>query len=546
VAIASCPKCATKLKVPDGTTASVRCPKCQTVFKSTAPPAAAPAPEFEVVEETPAKPAPLPTRPAKPAAPPPPPPPAPAESPFSNLEDEDDRPRKKRRRDDDEDEDDRPRKKKSRDDDEDEDRPRSKKKNRDDDEDEDDRPRKKKSRDDDEDDDRPKTRKRDDDEDDDRPRKKKSRRDDEDEDDEDDRPRKKASGGSAFGLARVGVLLVLISLGLYLGAMGLQLLFLGIAVIGGVIPSGMSLLTGLVGLANWIVGLTGLGLCIAGPSRARGLAIAATSVAAVHLILGFVVVNDSTAMPSPDLLTRTFSLFNRAENAEEIAKEYSKEMQKNPGSARAKELAEELKSISENQREDGNVFMSGSSSKSKMRWGDLATSLNVPDHLIAVIAYDSKSFSDYLLGLFWGLTEIARLILLTLMLGSLGGAAKDHQAESKAKMGWIAAMIASGVGLILMLIVSIIFDGQKKDAGKEVKGERSLYAAIKSPLRTVAIGEFLCLGLHAASLAMPALAALSVYGSSGSGRPSPNPSGGSKYKKRTRRKDDDDDDDDDD
>ncbi|MBY0514421.1 MAG: zinc-ribbon domain-containing protein, partial [Gemmataceae bacterium] len=51
VPLASCPKCATGLRVPDGAGA-VRCPKCQTVFQ---PPKSPPA--FEVVDEAPPKPA---------------------------------------------------------------------------------------------------------------------------------------------------------------------------------------------------------------------------------------------------------------------------------------------------------------------------------------------------------------------------------------------------------------------------------------------------------------------------------------------------------
>src|SRR6185312_9598730 len=62
VAISACPSCGTNLKVPDGTVATVRCPKCQTVFQSkpgAAPPPMRPVPpkpaqpEFEVVNDEP-------------------------------------------------------------------------------------------------------------------------------------------------------------------------------------------------------------------------------------------------------------------------------------------------------------------------------------------------------------------------------------------------------------------------------------------------------------------------------------------------------------
>jgi len=522
VAIATCPKCTTKLKVPDGTTASVRCPKCQTVFKTSAPPTAPAAPQFEVVDEKPSKPA------GKPAAKPVAPPSAAAakpDNPFSNLDD-DDHPKKKRTRDDDEEED-RP-KKKRRDEDEEDDRPRSKKRTRDEDED-DDRPKKKRRDEDDDDDDRPRNKKRErDDDDDDRPRKK--RRDSRD--DYDDAPPGKSS---KFGLARTGVLLVLISLGIYAGSMLLQLLFMMIALVGGVVPSGMSLMTGLLGLANWVTGLIGLGFCIAGPTRARGLAIAAVSVAAVHLILGFIVANDSTPTNGADAVIQTLSFFNRAENAEELVKELSKEMQKNPGSARAKELQEELKEIGDDSKD---FALDRRGSKSKMRWGDMTTAITTPDKLIAILAYESKAFSDYLLGFFWGLTELARLILISLMLGSMAGVLREQSAASKAKLGWILAASAAGAGLLILLLAAVVFDSYKKDAAKDVgkDKDKSIYSAIKAPLRWIAGGEFLSLALHTGSVALPALAALGVYSASGGG-------GGhrSRPKKRSRRDDDDDD-----
>lgn len=553
MAIATCPKCTTKLKVPDGTTASVRCPKCQTVFKTSAPPApAAPAaPQFEVVDKPASKPA------AKPASPPPPPPPAKEESPFSNLDD-DDRPRKKRSRDDD-DEDDRPRKKR-RDDDDEDDRPRSKKRNRDDDED-DERPRKKRRDDDEDEDDRPRNKKRtrdDEDDEDDRPRKKRRDRDD---DDYDYSPPGK---GSKLGLARIGVLLVLISLGLYAGSMALQALFILIAFVGGAIPSAMGLITGLLGLLNWVTGLVGLGMCIAGPSRARGLAIAAISVAAVHLILCFITANDSDSAPS-NISIPLLSAMNRATNYLDLTKELSKEEQKNPGSDRAKKLREELKSMSEDLKDEGRA-LSGKSGNS-MRWADFTTYLTYSDKFIAILSYESKGFSKSLLGIFSGLTELARLILVSLMLGSLAITAKDYGAQSKAKFGWIAAVSTGGGALLIMLLAFVIADNIKPDtkdlqpkmppqpnmSGKsweEIQRANEEYqkqmqaeldrvrekqeSAAKAPLRWLGVGELLCLLLHVGSVAMPALAALAIYSGTGGG-------GGGRGRKRGRRDDDEDD-----
>ncbi|MBX9583008.1 MAG: zinc-ribbon domain-containing protein, partial [Gemmataceae bacterium] len=42
--LATCPTCATALRVPDGSAAAVRCPKCKTVFPPAPDPASPPAP----------------------------------------------------------------------------------------------------------------------------------------------------------------------------------------------------------------------------------------------------------------------------------------------------------------------------------------------------------------------------------------------------------------------------------------------------------------------------------------------------------------------
>jgi hypothetical protein len=554
VAIATCPKCATKLKVPDGTTASVRCPKCQTVFKTSTPPAAAPAQQFEVVDEPapPAKTAPKP--PPKAAAAPTSAPASKEESPFTNLDD--DRPRKKKSRDDDDD-DDRPRKKRSRDDDEDDNRPRSKKRSRDDDNEEDDRPRKKRSRDDDEDDDRPRSKKRsrddDDDEDDDRPRKK-SR----DDDDEDDRPRKIA--GSKLGIARIGMLLILISLGLFAATLGLQSLFILVALIGGVIPGGMSIITGLMGLVNWIVGLVGLGMCIAGPSRARGLAIAAVSVAGVHLILAFITANDTkSAAFSPDSVPE-LSMQNRQATIRELGKEYQKEVQKNPNSPAAKSLREELESYTKD------IDRKGSSrEKDSMRWADFRTFLPQLDEFILLLSYASKAafeYGWYLLGFFTGALELARFILIALLLKSLASVAKVYSAESKAQLGWIIGASAVGAGMLILIVIGAIIDSKQDDLKKgppsssvpsigpntnweevqrQQQAEFQKWAEkTESAGRTMArwggVGELLCLLLHLGSAALPAMAAMAIFSATKSGG-----GGGSRYKRRPRRDDDDDD-----
>jgi hypothetical protein len=489
--------------------------------------------------------------------------PVPEENPFTNL---DEKPRKRvaARADDDDDEDDRPRRKR-REDDEEDDRPRSKRR-RDDDDEDDDRARRKKRRDDDE-------------EDDDRPRGRR-RRDEDDNEEEDDRPRRKrrerddtdySPPGKAakFGVGRVGVLLVLISLGIYAGSLAMQAMFLLLALLGGVIPSGLLLVLGILGLANWVVGAVGLGLCIGGPSRGRGLAIAALSVAVVHLILAFITVNDTDSIVGSNLATPILSSLNHAENMQSLVRELEKEQQKNPGSARAKELREEINSY-KGDKDDFVLVFDEKSRGSKMRWFDMTTHLTYLDKLIAILSYESKLFSKCLLGFFCGLSELARLILMALLLGSLARAAKAGGAASKAKLGWIVAASATGAAILVMLLCFVIADSIEKDNKsvsapkfnqpqmpqmpdtfnmnpqqrqqamdeyqrqiknwqsqveaenqrmmEELKKESEKRASrVKAPFRWMGIGEFLSVALHLGSLALPALAALQIYSATKSG-----------------------------
>jgi hypothetical protein len=255
VPVVSCPKCPTKLKIPDGVSGNTKCPKCGAVFPVQAKPA------FEVVEDAPAR------RPA--AAPRPVPKPQPLEPDFEVLDDEE---KPKRRREDD-DEDDRPRKKRRRDDDDDEV----------DYDDEDDRPRSKK-----------------------KAKKKRKKRYFDDEDDDNWQPRG-AGGGGSFAKGRAGANLLSVAFWLNLGAYGAFALYAFIAWIAANTASSSSsssgrssrgssgdgdgsvldvlvILPGLVGLAAWIVGLIGCSFTIAGPAKARGWAITATVFAALHLV----------------------------------------------------------------------------------------------------------------------------------------------------------------------------------------------------------------------------------------------------------------------
>jgi hypothetical protein len=377
VPLVACPQCATTLKIPDGASGNVKCPKCASIFPVVAKPAAKLA--FEVVGEAPP---PAPKLAAKPQ---------PLNPNFEVIDepkpkkkaialDEDDRPRSKRRRDDEDDED--------------------------------------------------------------RPRKKRRRREDDDEDDW-----QPVGNRGSSGPAKVGMLLVSISLWMYASTFALLALFLLIAWLGAAIPSALMIITGLLGLANWVVALIGLAFCIAGPPQSRGLAIAATAVAAIHLILAFVVANNEKLMNIGALAIGGASASGRADRLKSLGEKAQKETDP----ARRREYEREAREIIENLSDTP-----GLGRKSEMRWHDLATLLPFSDILIAQLSYESKTFNDYVLGLISGLLEVARGVLLILLIGSVGRAARDHYVADRSMMSMIVFSISIGVAMIVWLIISVI------------------------------------------------------------------------------------------
>ncbi|WP_439624936.1 hypothetical protein [Gemmata sp.] len=365
-------------------------------------------------------------------------------APSRDAEDEDDRPRKKKRVEedekprakktadggkgskwggtDDEDEDDRPRKKKRPDDDdEDDDRPRSKKRRSadDDDEDDDDRPRKKKRRGDEDDDDE-------------RPRSKKRRYADE-EDDEDDEdwhssPRKKKKGGAGFSNAKVGVLLLNISFWLYGASLALISLYIFLGWTGALDGSSSSgsttvrrtnnrggfteetssstsaaelaiKLPGLLGMGNWIVAGVGFGFCIAGPQRSRGMAIAAASLAAGHLVLAGISINN---------------IGGRA-----------------------------------------NVFGGGAGA---ITWWLWASMLLVLDMVVpaVIFGHTSSVTTNEVFAVLAAGCELARLICAMLMVKAIAAAARDHDAEEKAQFGVMGAAGVVGASAIIAVLLALL------------------------------------------------------------------------------------------
>ncbi|MBN9524334.1 hypothetical protein J0H58_38440, partial [bacterium] len=280
-----------------------------------------------------------------------------------------------------------------------------------------------------------------------------------------------------------------------------------------------------------------------------GLAIATTSVAAVHLILAFVVANNERSAGFGSASIPALSMVNREERRQNLNKEMIKEMQSNPNGQRVKDLRAELA--------DSGRDLSRIGGSDGMRWPDLATALPRLDSLVAVLAYSSRGFEYYLWSLFAGLFELARLVLLGLLLGALARAAKDHRAEDQAKFGWIAGSGAVGVGLLVVLLAAVMAKSAAEDAARAItagpstpppsfqfapggnfqqqqaehqrqmddwrrqqqdeaeRAQQRFRSLVRAPLNYLSAAELLVFALHAGALVLPALAAFGVFRSMG-------------------------------
>jgi hypothetical protein len=366
VPVVTCPKCPTKLKIPDGVSGNTKCPKCGTIFPVQA------APAFEVVDAA----APKPAAAQKPAAP------APKSAakapeqlePDFEVVDDDEKPKKKKKTYDD-----------------------------DDDGDDDDEPRARKKRD--------------------KPKKKKKRYyDDDDDDDYDWQPRRR--GGGAFAKGKVAALLLSISFWLNLGAYGVMTLYTLIAWLSANSGSSSSpsssrgrgggdgggdgsvidmivLLPGLVGLGAWIVGVVGCSFAIAGPSKARGMAITATVFASLHLVFTGV----------------TFS------NVQEGLGSFGRSL---PGLG-------------------------------KLGWILFASVLPALNTFLPMLFFQSKAINgDYVISILAAICEVCRLIFALLTLKAMASAAKDYAAAEKAHFSLMTAIFILGGILLFTLLMAIL------------------------------------------------------------------------------------------
>ncbi|HEY2910506.1 MAG TPA: hypothetical protein VGI99_09680 [Gemmataceae bacterium] len=396
MAISACPSCGTNLKVPDGTVATVRCPKCQTVFQSKPPaPGAAPS-------------RPAPFRPAQPE--------------FEVVDDE---PRRQSQRDRD---------------DRDDDRPRSRKRGRDDDRDDDD--------------DR-------------RPIKKKKRRsDDYDNDDLRSGSVKRNVGG---GPGRIGALILSISFWCDVALYGFLALVAIIFWASVDAPVALGLIVGPLRALSWLLGLVGIGFCIAGPARARKLAIAAASLAGLHillLILGFFVIGVSIADLNPNRPPPPPPEFRRAQIEPE----------------RAPLAIQEVGLF-------GYAFA-------------LGTSIVPAEFSLPVLIYGSKlgggkAVSNMILFFLSSACDIARLILVILMLRAMAESAKSFEASDKLRIGVGSVAIVCGAAILVTTFVVLL----------AVEGEMG--KAMRHMFSLMMLALMLC---HCLMMIFPALGAFEVAG----------------------------------
>jgi hypothetical protein len=251
------------------------------------------------------------------------------------------------------------------------------------------------------DDDRPRTKKRsrDDDYDDDRPRAKRRRDDDDYDDDDDRRPVKKAD---PFGSAAIGAQLISIGLFCYAGMFALLGLYMLIGMFT-TLSEGLFVLPALAGIAMTVLTIIGASFGIAGPARARGMAIATVAVSAAHVILVLVC--------------------------------YEK-----IGGGRATAILGGL----------DRMF--------------LGTAIWVLDVVLPVLFYMPRVTSidgEAVMFVLAGACELARMILVLLTLKAMALSAKDHDSAGKAGMGVVVVGIVCGAAAIVALVVVVIIDAAK-------------------------------------------------------------------------------------
>jgi hypothetical protein len=231
---------------------------------------------------------------------------------------------------------------------------------------------------------------------------------------------------------------------------------------------------GLAGLAGWIVAIVGLGFCIANP-RVRGLAIAAVCVAAVHLGLTYYDATDKGTTKT----TETTRFGNRTETVTSEERTggrlhfvmqgvamsgyasrlqgIGERIQKNPRDESAiKEAQEAVKEI----QESGKSWENPS-----LYWVDFVTMLPLFDGVLDELVYDSKHLGGRVVSLLAGACELARLILIVLLVGAVARAGRAGDAAGKSQAALVGVCIAAGACVIVSFVVSLIVHEGKPSLG---------------------------------------------------------------------------------
>jgi hypothetical protein len=249
---------------------------------------------------------------------------------------------------------------------------------------------------------------------------------DDDDDDEPDEWRPKIRSSRGHGKARIGMLLLtianwmyvsiyaLFTLGLFLGLMGVlfasdsptyqagpgsRSASTGRSFDGESLVNTISLLTGLLGLGNWVISLVGFSFCIAGPRRTTVSAITATVIAGVHLLL----------------IAIAYGLF-----------------------------ANRLTGLGLDKRDSTSLLF-------------FSTTVPFLNGFLPMLFYASRSITgEVLVLMIVGVVEIARLICSLILTRNLAGEAKNYSAAERAQLGVVAAPIVLGVGLFISLLVSVL------------------------------------------------------------------------------------------
>jgi hypothetical protein len=265
-------------------------------------------------------------------------------------------------------------------------------------------------------------------------------------------------------------LLLSISLWMYGATVGLLAFYLLLGWMGVGLGYGLFVIPGVVGMANWVVAIVGIGFCIANP-RVRGLAIAAVCVAAVHLGLTFYDATDRSTTTTTETtqsgnrtqtVTMTEQLGGRlhklfammavkgiGEEFQGKLKDLTERAQKNPRDF--ENLRKEQEALFKEIEEAAKSWKDPS-----LYWEDYVTMLPLFDGLFDEIVYDSKHLGGHAVSLLAGAFELARLILILLLVGAVARAGRAGDAAGKSKAALVGVSIAAGACLIVSFVVSLI------------------------------------------------------------------------------------------